>query len=180
MPDIRTATPTRRFEVAADRVLAWLATATDPDGLPFQESYGFDSTFHADGYGLYDRIQILVDQAQTDGVLTIPNHHLALWQVADEGFLLTVDPPHPPRLCTRHLSITDLLLPKTTGSVAVYAVLYATAQIANNLLDEHDRSGRRNGPTGPSRPTDVASGLLDPPPHDSAPGPAAITQPRHR
>jgi hypothetical protein len=190
VPDAHAATPLRRFQVRADHVLAWLAAATDSTGHAFAETYGLDDTFRPDGADLHDRIQILVSQAHTDGILAVPGHHLELWQVADEGFLLTLDPPHGPRLCSQHLSIADLLPDKTAGSVAAFAVLDATAHVANQLLDEHDQvvgRTRRPGLGDPATPAQplvvcafphpgIAAATNTPPP--APPGPA--TSARHR
>jgi hypothetical protein len=175
VPDTHAASPLRRFQVRADHVLAWLATAIDSTGHPFAETYGIDDTFRPDGADLHDRIQILVSQAHTDGILTVPGHHLELWQVADEGFLLTLDPPHGPRLCSKHLSISDLLPDKTAGSVAAFAVLDTTARVANQLLDEHDHivsRTRRPGIGAPATTTHpLAAGAI------LQPGTAAATNP---
>jgi hypothetical protein len=182
MPDTHAAPP-RRYQVRANHMLTWLATAVNPGGLAFQETYGLDNTFALDGEDLHDRIQILVSQAQTDGILAVPGHHLELWQVGDEGFLLTLDPPHGPRLCSQHIGIADLLPHLTAGSVAAFAVLDATARVANQLLDEHDQAGRTRGPGPgePAAPRPRAAGAFPQhgnaaatyPPPPAPPGPAA-------
>jgi hypothetical protein len=150
MPNSHASSPPRRFVVSAEQMLDWLATAVDSTGQPFQDTYGIDDSFRCDGDDLPDRIQILVSQAHNDGVLAIADHHLELWQVADEGFLLTLDLPNPPRLCSHHLSIADLVPEKTSGAVATFAVLDATARVANQLMDEHDRAAGR-ARTAPAR-----------------------------
>ena len=63
-----------------------------------------------------------VSQAQTDGVITADTH-IELWQVADEGFLLTVDPPLGPRLCSQHLSSGDLIRFVRVGTLDTPAAL---------------------------------------------------------
>jgi hypothetical protein len=182
MPNNHTAPGPRRFQVRAEQMLTWLATAVDPAGLSFQQTYGFDNTFGPDGDDLHDRIQILVSQAQTDGVLTLPDHHLELWQVSDEGFLLTLDPPHGPRLCSQHLIVGDLLPDKTAGSVAAFAVLDATARVANGLLDEqHHALARARAPAVRRIPEPgVMRAPLGPPPDPPATNPNGAGRPRRR
>jgi hypothetical protein len=116
-------------------------------GQPLADTYGLadNDTFNLDGENLHDRIQILVDKAHADGILSVPGHDLILWQVGDEGFLLTVDPPSPPRLCSFHLCVEDLLPDRTSGSVAALAVLMAVGQAANQLLDEQAHATARTG-----------------------------------
>jgi hypothetical protein len=175
VPDTHVAKPPRRFQVRADHMLTWLATATVSTGHPFAETYGLDNTFRPDGDDLHDRIQILVSQAHSDGVLAVRGHHLELGQVADEGFLLTLDPPHRPRLCRQHLSIADLLPDKTAGSVAAFAVLDSTAHVANQLLDDHDHEVGRTRRPGIGEPAPTAqpraAGAIP------LPGTAAATNP---
>jgi hypothetical protein len=62
-------------------------------------------------------------------------------------FLLTLDQPQGPRLCSQHLLAGDLLPTNTVGSLAALVVLSAAARIANELLDEQDRTiARHRGP----------------------------------
>src|SRR5690349_18525386 len=103
-PNTDAVLPPSHFEVDADRILGWVATVTGSTGQPLAETDALRSE-----RDLHHRIPILVSQAQTDGVLALPDHHLELWPVADHGFLLTVDPPHSVRLCTQLLSVADLL-----------------------------------------------------------------------
>jgi hypothetical protein len=134
-----------RFHIHTGRILDWLATATDSMGRLFADTYAIDDSFRRGGGDMHDRIQMLVTQAHADQILTATGHHLQLWQVADEGFLLTVDAPTPPRLCSLHLTVDDLLPDKTSGSVAALAVLMAAGQVANQLLDEQTRSHAPRG-----------------------------------
>jgi hypothetical protein len=48
----------RRFQVRAEQMLDWLATAMDSTGRPIQDTHRFDDTFRPDGDELHDRIQI--------------------------------------------------------------------------------------------------------------------------
>ena len=179
MPDTHATTPPQRFEVRADHMLTWLATATDSMGQPFHETDGLNDTFRPGVDDLHNRIQILVSQAHTDGVLTVPGHHLELWQVADEGFLLTLDPPDGPRLCSQHLNVSDLIPDATAGSVAAFAVLDATARVANQLLDERDHA-LRTRPPGPRRAATGTGVPLGPLPNTVTPVPPGAARPRHR
>jgi len=142
--------PSVRFQLRAERVLDWLA------GDRF-----LDDTFRPDRDDLPDEIQILVTQAQIEGVLALPDHRLELWQVADHGFLLTLDSPHPPRLCSHHLRVSDLLPDKASGIESAYAILRTTVQVANQLLNERDHAAtRRVLPAGLLPAPTATSGLL--------------------
>ena len=182
MPNTHPSPPPRRFQIRAEQMLDWLATATDSMGQPFAETYRLDHTFRPDGEDLHDRIQMLASQAQTAGVIALRDHHLELWQVADEGFLLTVDPPLGPRLCSQHLSIGDLIPDKTAGTMAALAILTATARIANELLDQQDRTaGQTHHPAPRSvRTSGAARAPLGPPPDAPATNPAGTGRPHRR
>jgi hypothetical protein len=182
MPNTHPSPPPRRFQVRVEQMLDWLATATDSMGQPFADTYGLDHTFRPDGVDLHERIQMLAGQAQTDGVLALRDHHLELWQVADEGFLLTLDSPLGPRLCSQHVSIGDLIPDETAGVVAAFAFLTATARAANNLLDEQDQAARRTHLRAP-RPVATSGATrapLGPPPDAHATDPADPGRPRRR
>jgi hypothetical protein len=179
-----------RYLVRAGQVLAWLSAAVDSTGERFADTYGIDDTFRLDGDDMHDRIQMLVQQAQSDGVLAVTGHRVELWQVADEGFLLTVDPPTPPRLCSHHIEARQLLPDRTSGSVAAVAVLMATGNAANLLLDEQARlqQAARISATNPAlalrhpitpapRP---ATGLPGPTPTQTAGPGAPPAMPRRR
>jgi len=186
-PDAEQRRSHARFHVHAGRVVDWLASAVDSMGQSLADTYAFDDSFRRGGDDLHDRIQMLVSRAQADGPLAVADHHLELWQVADEGFLLTLDPPSPPRLCSLHLAVGDLLPERTSGSVAVVAVLMAAGQVANQLLDEQARSqltarARMSTSFIALRPgTATARPALGPPPAGSSPTPPGTGQPhRHR
>ena len=176
MSNPRTSPASPRFQVHADRTVDWLpASRTEPGVQP----QGLDARFRADADDLHDEIQILATYANDDGVLALADHHLELWQVADEGFLLTLDPPTGPRLCSQHLSIRDLLPDTAVGATAMFAVLDAIARIANGLLDQRDRGvGRAHLPA----PRHVSASALPPapPPDGPATNPAGPSRPHRR
>jgi hypothetical protein len=124
------------FRVETDGIVDWLATATDSAGRALADTYGLADydTFRRGGEGMHDRIPVLVDQAQSDAILYSADYDVVLWQLTCEGFLLTLDGPTPPRLCSSHLTVGDLVPERTSGIVAAVAVLMSVAQIANQLL----------------------------------------------
>jgi hypothetical protein len=121
--------------VHPDQITAWLTTPTTT-GDTVADAYGIDDTFTLGDADLHDRIQELVARACADTVLNTADHRLHLWQVADEGFLLTVDPPHGPRLSSHHLPIRTLLPAGQCAVPAAVAVLTETAHQANIVLSE--------------------------------------------
>jgi hypothetical protein len=158
------------FRVRTDGVVDWLATASDSQGGRFADTDGLagHDTFRRGAHGIHDRIQMLVDQAQSDGILHSPGYDIMLWQVADEGFLLTLDAAAPPRLCSLHLGVDDLVPDNTSGSVAALAVLMAVAHVANQILTEHRRT--RAAAIGSAAFSSIRQGTpVDPSSHTTGP-----------
>jgi hypothetical protein len=122
--------------VRADDLAAWLASPANADRETVAEAYAVDDTFHLGGGDIADRIQELVTRAQSEHILYAPDHHVQLWQVADEGFLITVDPPHGPRLGSHHVSARHLLPHGLSGHDAAITVLTETAVHVNIVLNE--------------------------------------------